>query len=386
MGKNTLKRSFDDMDNNMKYLNLDNLSLNMLLYNSNIDLIFDKICNKINDMEWSLLYRNENAINIIINNQDKLKYKDCWYHLCSFKNINAIRFIADNTHLLIYKDWVKLCKNEKAISILETNIDFLIKNDFLSELCLNINATNLIEKYLNLMDEDCWVNLSLNKNAYTLLKNNLDKLIHQDCWINLCFNENIDVINDIIKNNLNKINDKHWLILSKNPFAINLIKENINKINKDCCFELCKNSNPDVCDILKNYLTLMEDELDFWHDLTDNYYNNPSPKLLDFIENTSDYNCDYSSFNNIWASSDAMSYIEKNIDKLDSNPDSLYMLCTNKNAIHIIEKNIDKFDQHCWERLCSNINAMPIIMNNLDKLNKDAWITLSGNPNIVYYL
>jgi len=382
------KRLFNTINNNNldKYISIDKLNLNNLCFNPNIHLILPKIIDKIDKYHWFILCRNINAISFIKNNIDKLTYNNCWLNICTLKSIESIRLVADNIHLLDYQSWELLCKNEMAIPLLETHIDYIIKNEFLLQLCININAIHIIEKYLNLMCENCWVNLCLNKNAYLLIKNNLDKLTHIDCWINMCWNNNFDIINDIIKNNLDKLNDKCWLILCNNSSAITLIKEHPEKIDKDACFELCKNSNPDVCDILKNYITLMNDELDFWHDLTDNYYNNPSKKLLDFIEKTYDNNLDHSSFNNIFASPDAMEYIEKNIHDLDNNNDFLYMLCTNENAIHILEKKLEKFDQHCWERLCTNINAIPIIINNLDKLNKEAWITLSRNPNIIHYL
>ncbi len=383
---NNNKYNNNNNNNNNNKLYIDKLNLNSLCCNPNIQLILPKIIHKIDEYHWFILSRNQNAISFIKNNVNKLTYNNCWSNICDFKSIEAIRLIADNIHLLNNESWEVLCKNEMAISILETHIDYIIKNGFLLELCLNINAIHIIEKYLNLFCENCWANLCLNNNAYLLIKNNLDKLTHIDCWINMCWNNNFNIVNDIIKNNLNKLNNKCWLILCNNFNAITLIKENPGKIDKEYCFELCKNPNPDVCDILKNYITLMDDELDFWHDLTDNYYNNPSPKLLDFIENTYQYNCDCSSFNNIWASPDAMPYIEKNIHKLDTNPDFLYMLSTNKNAIHIIENKLDEFDQHCWERLCTNINAMPIIINNLDKLNQEAWITLSRNPDIINYL
>jgi hypothetical protein len=348
-------------------------------------LILPKIIHKIDKYHWFILSRNKNAISFIKNNINELNNK-CWSNICTLESLEAIRLIADNIHLLNDESWELLCKNKMAIPIIETHINHIINNGYLLQLCMNINAIHIIEKHLNLLCENGWVNICLNENAYLIIKNNINKLTHIDCWINMCWSNNFNIINDIIKNNLDKLNDKCWLILCSNSNAINLIKEHPEKINKDSCFELSKNPNPDVCDILQNYINLMDEEFDFWHDLTDNYYNNPSPKLLDFIENTSDYNCDSSSFNNIWASPDAMSYIEKNIDKLDSNPDFLYMLCTNENAIHIIENKLDQFDQHCWERLCTNINAIPIIINNLDKLNQEAWITLSRNKNAIFYI
>jgi hypothetical protein len=380
--KMSLKRTYDKINDN-KSINIDDLDVFELLKNSNLHLIFNKINNKIVNKYLPMLCCHENMIDIIKNNLDKFTNISCWINICKLENIHAIRLIADNVHKLSIECWMELCSNEAAIPILETHIDIILKIGCLPQLCLNKNAIHLIKKYTSFMCEDCWINLCFNINAIDILKNNLDKMTHKDCWEILC--SNINAIDDIIVNNLNKLTNRCWLILCKNSNAIELLKKNPEKINKDACFELCTNPNPDICDILEEHIDSMTDDLDCWYDLTDNYYNNPSQKLLDFIEKHLD-KIGYSDWlNSIWASPDAMSYIEKNITKLDNN-DYLYMLCTNKNAIHIIEQRLHEMDAHCWERFCSNINAIPIILNNLDKLNTEAWKTLSTNPNIIHYL
>jgi hypothetical protein len=377
----SLKRTYGKIDNN-KSINIDDLDVFELLKNRNLHLIFNKINNKIKNEYLPMVCYNVNMIDIIKNNLDKFTNIDCWKNLCKLKNIHAIRLMADNVHRLSIECWMELCSNEAAIPILETHIDYILKIGCLPQLCLNKNAIHLIKKYISFMCEDCWINLCFNINAIDIIKNNLDKMTHVDCWEILC--SNINAIDDIIVNNLDKLTNRCWLILCKNQNAIELLKKNPEKINKDACFELCTNPNPNMCDILEEHIDSMIDDLDCWYDLTENYYNNPSQKLLDFIEKHSD-KIDYSDWlNSIWASPDAMTYIEKNISKLDNN-DYLYMLCTNKNAIHIIEQRLHEMDTHCWERFCSNINAIPIILNNLDKLNTDAWKTLSTNPNIIHY-
>ena len=401
----SLKRAYHKIDDN-KSININDLDLFNLLKNRNVHLIFNKISNKIKEEYWPMVCYHENMIEIIKNNLDKLTHKDCWKNLCKLVSIHAIRLIADNVHKLTIECWMELCSNESAIPILETHINTIIKIGCLPQLCLNKNAIHLIKKYLHLMVfyaendmatqrvadqatqafldcEDCWINLCFNINAIDIIKNNLDKMTHKDCWEILC--SNINAIDDIIVNNLDKLTNRCWLILCKNPNAIELLKRNPEKINKDACFELCTNPNPDVCDILEEYIDSMTDDVDCWYDLTENYYNNPSSKLLDFIEKHSD-KISYSDWlNSVWASPNAMTYIEKNISNLDNN-DYLYMLCTNKNAIHIIEKRLNEMDTHCWERFSSNINAIPIILNNLDKLNMEAWKTLSTNKNVIFYI
>jgi len=188
---------------NINKLNINKLNLNSLCCNSNIHLILPKIINKIDEHHWVILSRNKNAISFIKNNINELSYK-CLPNICRLKSIEAIRLIADNIHLLNDESWEVLCKNNMAIPIIETHINFIINNGFLVQLCININAIHIIEKHLNLLCENCWVNICLNDNAYLLIKDNLNKLTHIDCWINMCWNNNFNIINDIIKNNLDK--------------------------------------------------------------------------------------------------------------------------------------------------------------------------------------
>ena len=84
-------------------------------------------------VDWSVLSKNPNAINILENNKDKI----CWYNIA--KNPNAIHLIKDrveyekqlNTDEMEYYlttgrrllSWSLLSENPNAIKILENNQD-----------------------------------------------------------------------------------------------------------------------------------------------------------------------------------------------------------------------------------------------------------------------
>ena len=76
--------------------------------------------------------------------------------------------------------WTELSINENAIHILENNLD-KVNWYWLSR---NKNAIHILE---NNLDKVEWNYLSCNKNAIHILKNNLDKVD----WYNLSQNENI---------------------------------------------------------------------------------------------------------------------------------------------------------------------------------------------------
>jgi hypothetical protein len=136
-----------------------------------------------------------------------------------------------------------LCHNPNAIKIIERHIDILDENNW-RRLCLNINAIDLLEQHL---DKVQWIRLCENPAAIKILEQNLDKfpfnwlscnpaaihLLEQNLdkvdWEMLCFNQ---AAIHLLEQNLDKIK---WSILSGNPAAIHLLKQNPDKIDWNCC-------------------------------------------------------------------------------------------------------------------------------------------------------
>ncbi len=128
-----------------------------------------------------MLSYSDYAVNLLEENQDKID----WTMLS--QNPGAIKLIEDNLNKI---HWDYLSRNENAIHILEANIDKLTRNS--------------------------WHNLSgSNLNAYKLFEKNINKI----CFEGIAHNESIRLI-DIIKNNLDKIHIKSFLLYNNNPCGL----------------------------------------------------------------------------------------------------------------------------------------------------------------------
>lgn len=161
----------------------------------------DKIC-------WNNLALNTNpkAVTLIesyIGWDPNLKkashpYRIDWFHLSS--NPNAAHLLQAYTNMI---DYYRLATNpnEHAIKLLKQYINERngISINILRALSLNPKAIDMIERFMNLMDETCWANLSYNEMAIHILETNQDKI--------------------------------DWKALSTNPAAIELLQDNISKVS-----------------------------------------------------------------------------------------------------------------------------------------------------------
>jgi hypothetical protein len=160
------------------------------------------------------IFANNNAIHII--------EKRIENYSGSFINYNkeAIHFLRNNRK---YIDYRILCGEEHGIEF----IDELICNNKLKtidwgELSSNPAAMHILNdsKYYNKI---AWYLIPYNRNARTLIENNLHKMDYS--WNGICSQPHLI---DIIVKNMDKIN---WDSLSENYNAIHILEKNIDKIN-----------------------------------------------------------------------------------------------------------------------------------------------------------
>jgi hypothetical protein len=214
-----------------------------------------------------------------------------------------------------------------------------------------INTIPFIEKYIDILDDDCLKTLSRNPFAVELLVRHLDKISWND------FVNNPNAIH-VIENNLDlcfkSINWRGKIDLLRHPNFIHILKKYQNKIIDellfaDCLLELACNRNTIYIDLLEKYMKKCPEKIQnltstFWNDLCKNPI--------------------------------AIHIIEQYLDNLTNF--SWQILAKNPNATHIISKNLYKLDELGWRHLCENPNAIPILEKNIDKIN---WYTLSSNIN-----
>lgn len=221
------------------------------------------------------------------------------------------------------------------------NLSFL--QSFADELACNEyeSMMPLLEKYIDKLSN--WNDISVNSNAMSILKKHPDKIVWKCLQRNThpeairMIRENIDKIGewklifanpeliDIIKENLDKADDTNKLFcLSNNPNAIEILKENPDKIEW-----IGLSRNPNAIEILREN----KDKLDF-----DTLCTNPNPKAMQLIK-------------------------EIMIKNGDTEFDDFSYIAENPNAISIIEQNINKFDTDDWKYLSWNENAGHLFFN-----------------------
>jgi hypothetical protein len=220
-----------------------------------------------------MTHSNPDAINYIEN----IILTDYSFHKKNISlNPGAIEILKKHPELI---DYILLCRNENAIDLIENYIDSIPKNNIeyhineietvvemecmFSILSCNENAIHILEKYPEKIN---WNNLSSNPNAMKIIKNNLDKIN----WDYLSKNTNHEAIS-ILENNIDKIN---WEHLSCNPSAMNILKNNPNKINWE---HLSSNTNSDAIEMLTKNETKIN-----WENLSGN------PSAIHIIEKNLD--------------------------------------------------------------------------------------------------
>ena len=389
---------FLSLPENKKYIDYSQLSKNT---NSKaLELIKEEI--RINpnnpDIDWRALSANPEAIDILDNNRNKIK----WYSLCYNINPRAIQILKENQ---IEKDngdddiyWDNLCLNtsNEAIDFLKENYRY-IEWDILS-VNTNPKAIELLIKkeseefdledreFNRLEDKEkiSWKRLSGNINAISLLERKWEE-------------EKELLRNDIKQYNILKKKDYiiDWDVLSGNPNAIDLLRDKIEEekkipkkkfdrledIEKINWVKLSASAEPKVIQLLEENPTKI-----IWFTLSAN------PKAIKLLEEEIKVYPTKINWAQLSANPKAIKLLKKELIK---NPENIgwYQLSKNPEAISILDKNRDKI---IWSQFSENPNAGELLKdrvefegklpqkkyNQLTNYSKLNWIALSLNPSI----
>jgi hypothetical protein len=213
----------------------------------------------------------------------------------------------------------------------------------------------------------------------------------------------------LLEKNISLLDDICWKNLSQNPYAISLLEKNIDQVDlwhlasnengihilenqidhimlktillKTIWYTLA-GSNPDAIEFLAKNLDKINTDIHFWNIICEN------PNAIKVME---DYIHDDIKLIEIHAyyickNFNAIHIIEKHIDHLPQT--GWNGLSKNPKAIHLLEQNIDKIH---WSNLCLNLHpkAMPLIetyLDNLNSVNEYFWTNLCKNPNAIHIL
>jgi len=197
------KTDFNNIINNITLVKLlDNyIDLFELLCNENIDNISKELNFNIIDF-YNKLMGSRNIPEIY---KQRNYDSNVFWTIVISRKCKSLEFL---THFKYKLDYKELSCNEYAIPLLAEYTD----KNYLDwdKLSLNINANSILK---NNIDRINWDNLSLNINAIDILKSHKDKINYE----NLALNSNaIKLLEDYITNN-NKCSKTFWNNLSTNP-------------------------------------------------------------------------------------------------------------------------------------------------------------------------
>ena len=365
------------LKNNMDKINWNNLSLN-----PNAISILENNLDKVN---WKNLSFNPNAILILGNNMDKIN----WFTLSV--NPNAILLLESNMDKI---DWNNLSLNPNAIPLLEKNVD---KINF-TNISLNENLKkfsdsifcNTFFKYsdyfLNFQHK-IFIDIRSQCGAKYILKN-----IYGKCLLNnykyidfIQLNKLIDIMEKkcSFTNNYRDLMYQSYSSFQYNDFSYH--------ISKCKCERNCKNDNTYICNRnFKSYFNNGLKNCDPEFENLDSLYENNNFHIIKFLEK--EYiNKNLNNICHLISEPKIINwfFLQNNLNGIELFSSishqfnkHLVHLCGNNNinAISYLEKNLDKLDDDCWKELSKNANAISILKQNMHKIN---WNYLSLNINAI---
>jgi hypothetical protein len=166
------------------------------------------------------LYKNPNAIHLIKSFFPNYNSKEYLNYLCSNTNPEALQLLEEYINKLDDYSLELLCKNEGAMFLIKKYIN-KIHFICLGSLYSNPNAIPIIEKCY-ILDYNSFIKLCYNPNpnAISIIEKNLDKI-----WVNLSM--------------YNK--QKIMISLCQNPNAIHIIEQHQDILDNECWKELLIN-------------------------------------------------------------------------------------------------------------------------------------------------
>ena len=344
----------------LDWIDIDMLNWDELMNNPNAhNLIETAVLNNPDVINWTRLCLNPNAIHILETVLQHDPDKINWYYLS--KNPNAIHLLEialqDDPDKI---DWTDLSANPNAIHILEKHPD---KID-LHMLSANPNAIHLIEEHLeNSFAKIDWNVIS--RHASRLKSHDIYDVLNNPAIKNLLQNQ-------LMNSQINLLDDICFKRLSLNPNAFHILKKYPENI---CWNKLSLNPNYNaVNELIEKYA--MEQHI---HINWDNMFCNPDinivKDMIDVIVTELDTHIDDTFCIDNMGIQTTKQTIKKSI-KIN-----WYNLSSNPYAIHLIEKHlIPKYPKMIdWYKLSKNPKALHILKNNPDEINYKG---LSENPSI----
>jgi len=187
---------------------------------SNAISIIEKNMDKMtNEYKWYPLSKNKNAIHIIEKNIDKIDEFNAWSELC--KNPSALEIIQKYKNSGKFEN-NELCRNENPEILKLIELEGLSDNDW-GDIFSNPGARFIIEKNMDKLNDTNRYRLFENPSVVDIIEKELEKGLDDKCMESLCRNINAS---HIIEKYIEKLNENAICILNTNAGAIHLLEKN----------------------------------------------------------------------------------------------------------------------------------------------------------------
>lgn len=259
----------------------------------------------------SILTNPNNKVVDIIEELDQLGFIDKYnfYHLCRNSNgrvINIIKKYLDGSNKYIIEkciwNWIHNKNiNDEAVEILLSNLDKIKENKNYHYLYSNPND-RIVDYILGNLDDKYFSDLCGNSNdrIVDIVLNNTDKFDGK-CWSNLVNNSNIRILY-YVKSHIDKIMENESLLYE--PFIMNGCKLHIKTDN--IIPNLCYNPHDIAFDIIEKYINKLD--IEDWNVLA----GNPNIRAFYLIleHNLLNYEIDddWMMSDNLWSTSHIWTY------------------------------------------------------------------------------
>jgi hypothetical protein len=230
---------------------------------------------------WEKLCMNENALEILEKNQDKIQQYFLKY-ICSNKNKNILSLFFPGFLELCGCGWHNLFRNPSALDLLLKN-----ENTFLYGIAKAYTLTSPFSIIVKKNRICCELNQNMDQHQVDMLICVLESnvyILSQSDWVDLCATKNVV---SFVSKHLNMIMEdgECWAALWSNPDAVVILQNNISSIKTieqdDYMYEwygsITENKNSKLFDILEKNPRAVTMDADYWYFVCQN------PAAIDYI-------------------------------------------------------------------------------------------------------
>lgn len=368
--------------------------------NPQVIVLLEANISKLNNKCWDILGSKHSHPDLftLVENNISLIPSCTWRLIASNPNPISIVLIEKNLDKLNKQGWVNLIQNEQAMGIIENNFFIIENNNYWEYLCSHKQGIDLIikNKKINYLNDRCWKSILQNYHHYQLILENLGKVYLKSnvMWEYICLNSHPEIVT-LISKNLSRINnlynaDTCWENICLNSGAVNIIKDNFDFLYQKGLLVFIS-QNEHASEILEEHLDTILQFKNLKYvipNLVSNYYHN-KPILQKIFSHPTRRNYSGDIWMYLCRCENLIELIEDNFEFISKNQFSMYDLCGNKFAMSIVEKYLSSF-QYEWYQLSENPSIFEpdyhFLKNHIQLFQEQLISTVFHPQKMIYFL